>query len=131
MITLTYKELNAGPFIQAMQALNATKLPTQVAYQISKITLELNRAMKKIGEEYQAETASFGQDEEGQKARAKFDEEFGTRVVNVSRFPIHISQLGGVTMAPGDLCALEKIVTDEISSESIAAGATVTPLHGT
>lgn len=126
MITISYQQLMNQGFMMAMQKITNTPLPTKVAYQLKKITDDLQKHRIRVGDEYTAEILKkfaklndkgeiegMGEiPEERQEAFSKAQDEFGKKTVSVDRFKIALQDLEGAKLTANDLTNLDAIISD-------------------
>lgn len=135
--TMKYSEVTAPHFTHAMQFITQQNLPVKTAYNIKKITDELQKHKKHISQEYHDEiTMEFSKkdaegkilhpkDENGVEMKDQFEqdetrkeecskklEEFGNRTIEIPRSKLDLESLGKIELSAVHLSVLEPIIQD-------------------
>jgi hypothetical protein len=140
---MTYNQVSHVAFMNVMQKLTSTPLPTKVAYQIKRISEGLQQVRNRISDEYETEILNkfakknedgsiFRPDGQGpngfeipDEQKAAFQEaqeKFGLREFTLDRFPVPLSALETMRLSVGELTHLEPIYTVEEQPTPVVGG---------
>jgi hypothetical protein len=139
MIQMTYDQLMAEQFTNAIRKIANMNLHPRQAYAVKKIGDKLNLQRQKIVEEYRKDvTETFAKrDEQGgiafnpmggfevadesKEQFAKAQAEFGKRIFTLDRERLVLEQLGDIKLSAVDLTFLEPIIISQEDAQEEAA----------
>jgi hypothetical protein len=145
MFQIKYSEVTAPHFTHAMQFLTQQNLPVKTAYNLKKITDELQKHKKTISQEYHDEITlvfskkdaegkivhpkgddgkeledQFEQDENRKEECSKKLEEFGNRTIEITRSKLDLGSLGSIELSAVHLSVLDPIIQDPETAEVLS-----------
>jgi hypothetical protein len=129
MIELSYKELSATPFIQAMNKINqCTDFKMKVGYKVMMLSKDLQKFFEKAKSEYAAMMEAIAEKENGlfkthpetkeyiwkdgvdKEDAEKKIEEFQNQKVTVDKPKFNIEDLAPAKLSPADMNSLEPLL---------------------
>lgn len=93
MITLKYSQLNNPSFLRTMQRLNGLQLPAKLAYELKKMTDQLDRGLKKVSAEYTADVLPHKPKNPEEKYAAEHAEALKKHATEVARIQAENAKL--------------------------------------